>query len=68
MNGKSCMKMTNKENLLSFSAQVEKKDLQAFSQALMGQMIKLQVENQQLKERVEHLEELLKGLPVLEIK
>lgn len=53
----------NKENLLSFKTQVDKKDLEAFSQALMEQVVKLQVENQQLKEKVEHLETLLTNTP-----
>lgn len=54
----------NKENLLSFKAHVDKKDLEIFSQALMEQVVKLQVENQQLKEKVEHLEMLLKNVPM----
>lgn len=55
-------------NVLNIKTAIDKKDLEAFSQALMEQVVKLQIENQQLKEKVEHLEELLRGLPVLEIK
>jgi len=54
----------NNENTLSMKAYVDKKDLEAFSQALMEQTVKLQVENQKLKDKVEHLEELLKNVPM----
>lgn len=56
------------DNLLSFKAHVDKKDLESFSQALMEQVVKLQIENQQLKEKLAHLEELLLNVPVMEIK
>lgn len=61
------MTSQDKENILSFSAQVDKKDLQSFSQALMNQVINLQVENQRLLEKVAHLETLLVNLPVMEL-
>lgn len=51
-------------NVLNIKTAIDKKDLEAFSQALMEQTVKLQVENQKLKEKVEHLEELLKNVPM----
>lgn len=52
------------DNLFSLKAHVAKKDLEAFSQALMEQTIVLQIENQRLKEKLDHLEELLKNAPI----
>ena len=51
-------------NVLNIKTAIDKKDLEAFSQALLEQNVKLQIENQQLKEKVEHLEELLKHVPM----
>lgn len=56
------------DNILSIKTYVAKKDLEAFSQALMEQTIALQIENQRLKEKLEHLEELLKNSPIPIIK
>ena len=47
------------DTLLSMKAHIDKKDLEAFSQSLMQQTITLQIENQKLKEKLEHLESLL---------
>jgi regulator of replication initiation timing len=55
------------DNILSIKAHVAKKDLEAFSQALMEQTIALQIENQRLKEKLEHLEELLKNSHIVTI-
>ena len=51
-------------NIVNIKTAIDKKDLEAFSQALMNQVVKLQVENEKLKEKVEHLEELLKNVPM----
>lgn len=51
-------------NVLNIKTAIDKKDLEAFSQALMEQVVKFQIKNQQLKEKVEHLEELLKSVPM----
>jgi hypothetical protein len=48
------------KNTLSFQGHLDKKDLQAFTQSLFQQVIDLQVKNQELIEKVLHLEELLK--------
>ena len=40
------------------------KDLEELSQILLDKSIDLQIENQKLKKKVEHLEELLKHAPV----
>lgn len=60
--------MNLETNLLSFSTHVDKKDLQAFAQALMTQVTNFQIENTQLKEQIKHLEELLKNSNVTIIK
>lgn len=51
-------------NVISFKTQVDKKDLEAFTQALVETTTKLQIENEQLKEKVKHLEELLMNVPI----
>ena len=48
-----------KDNILSFKAAVDKKDLEKFAEVLFEKYIELQIENQKLKEKLEHLEELL---------
>ena len=52
--------MKKENNTLSFQGHLDKKDLQAFAQSLFQQVIDLQVKNQELTEKVLHLEELLK--------
>lgn len=47
------------DNLLSFKLHLDKKDLKDFAQALFKRVSDLEVENQQLKAKVEHLETLL---------
>ena len=55
-------------DILDFSAAVDKKDLKLFSQALYKQNIVLQIEVEKLKTLVEHLEDLLMKNPdVVEI-
>ena len=46
-------------NIVNFNQQVLKKDLEKFSQALFEECNRLRIENQQLKEKLEHLEKLL---------
>ena len=48
-------------NLVSLKGFVLKKDLEAFSQALLTANLKLQVENEELKNKLAHLEEMLKN-------
>lgn len=55
------------DNVVSIQKYIDKKDLESYAKALTEQTIKLQIENQQLKDRLEHLEELLKHAPVLEV-
>lgn len=46
-------------NVVSFTQEVLKKDLKDFSSALYKETIRLQIENEQLKQKIIHLEELL---------
>lgn len=52
------------DNLISLNQHILKQDLEAFSQALFKQNIALQIENEKLKVKLEHLEELLKNINV----
>lgn len=57
-------------NLISMNQFILKQDLEAFSQALFKQNIALQIENEKLKVKLEHLEQLLKAVdvPVIGVK
>jgi regulator of replication initiation timing len=46
-------------NIINFNQQVLKKDLEQFSKALFNECNRLRLENEQLKEKLLHLEELL---------
>lgn len=48
-------------NLVSLKGFILKKDLEAFSQALLTANLRLQVENEELKNKLAHLEELIKN-------
>ena len=48
-------------NTINFTQHVLKKDLEAYSAALFELTQKLMIENQELKEKLKHLEELLVG-------
>lgn len=52
--------MTKKIN---FKTTVKEKDLEVFAKALFDQVTKLQIQNRELKDQVEHLEELLMAVP-----
>lgn len=52
------------DNLVSLNQHILKQDLEAFSQALFKLNISLQIENEKLKEKLAHLEELLKSVDV----
>ena len=52
------------DNLISMNQFILKQDLEAFSQALFKQNIALQIENEKLKVKLEHLEQLLKAVDV----
>ena len=54
--------MINQEIPLKFTAEVLRKDLQAYSQALFKQVQYLQLQNQSLEAKVAHLEDLLKAV------
>ena len=58
--------MNNK--VVSLKTYVQMKDLEELSQVLLNKSVDLQIENQKLKKRLEHLEELLKSAPVPDIK
>lgn len=47
------------DNLISIKSFVDRKDLEAFVKSLMEQHTKLQIELQNAKDKIEHLEELL---------
>lgn len=49
-------------NTISFTQHVLKKDLEVYANALFKQTVALQIENEGLKEKLAHLEELLKGM------
>ncbi len=51
--------MTN--DTISFTQYVLRKDLEIYSKALFKQVQALQIENQMLQSKLEHLEELLKS-------
>lgn len=51
-------------NKLLFNLQLDKKDLEEFSKALFVRTNMLELENQQLKEKISHLEELLANIDV----
>lgn len=49
-------------NLINFNAFVEEKDLKEFCQALFTRVNKLELENEKLREKVDHLEYLLTNM------
>lgn len=51
--------MTN--DTISFTQYVLRKDLETYSKALFKQVQALQIENEMLQSKLEHLEELLKS-------
>lgn len=52
------------DNKLLFNLQLDKKDLEEFSKALFVRTNMLELENQQLKDKLKHLEELLANIDV----
>lgn len=54
--------------VIDFKTAVKEKDLESFAKALFEQVTKLQIQNRELQEKIDHLEELLKNVPnVVEI-
>lgn len=49
------------KDVISFTQYVLRKDLETYSQALFKQVQALQIENEMLQSKLEHLEELLKN-------
>ena len=49
--------------VIDFKTAVKEKDLEVFAKALFEQVTKLQIENKNLKDQVNHLEDLLMNVP-----
>lgn len=49
--------------VIDFKTAVKEKDLEVFAKALFEQVTKLQIENRELKDQVDHLEDLLMNVP-----
>lgn len=55
------------DNIVSFKANVLRKDLEEYSKALFKQVMFLQIQNAALEAKIEHLEELLQhaNIPII---
>lgn len=58
--------MNNKDDqIVEFYAKIAKEDLESFTKRLFKKVNYLEVENALLKEKMSHLEELLKNVPTV---
>ena len=53
---------------MKLEQEISTKDQEAYTKALFELVTKLQIENQQLKEKLEHAEDLLRNLDLPELK
>jgi hypothetical protein len=53
--------------MISFSTELDKKDLEVFCRSLYKENFKLKIEIERLQEKLEHLEKLLKNVDVVTI-
>ena len=53
---------------MKLEQEISNKDQEAYTKALFELVTKLQIENQQLKEKLEHAEDLLKNMDLPELK
>ena len=53
---------------MKLEQEISTKDQEAYTKALFELVTKLQIENQQLKEKLEHAEQLLRNLDLPELK